>query len=55
LYPRSLPDGSAILFSRCRQAEPCDTMLMDPDGRNDRVLIPAFRFDVVHVDWQPSP
>ncbi|HSK51583.1 MAG TPA: hypothetical protein VLA44_02440, partial [Clostridia bacterium] len=53
-YPRYLPDGSAILFSRCRAAEPCDTRLIDADGRNDRLLIPAFRFDVVHVVWQPS-
>jgi Tol biopolymer transport system component len=55
VYPRYLPDGNAILFSRCREAEPCETRLIDPDGRSDRILIPAFRFDVVHVVWQPSP
>jgi Tol biopolymer transport system component len=55
-YPRYLPDGSAILFSRCPgEGEPCETRLIDPDGENDRVLIAPFRYDTVHVIWQPSP
>jgi Tol biopolymer transport system component len=54
-YPRYLPDGSAILFSRCRWAntERCETRLIDPDGGHDRILIPAR--DGVHVVWQPTP
>jgi Tol biopolymer transport system component len=56
VYPRYLPDGSAILFSRCPgEGEPCETRLIDPNGGNDRVLIAAFRYDTVHVLWQPSP
>jgi Tol biopolymer transport system component len=59
VYPRYLPDGSAILFSRCSQVSPsprpCETRLIDPDGGNERVLIPSFGDDVVHVVWQPTP
>lgn len=56
VYPRYLPDGSAILFSRCRNASPrpCETRLIDPDGEKERVLIPSFGDDVVHAVWQPS-
>lgn len=56
VYPRYLPDGSAILFSRCQEASPrpCETRLINPDGSNDRVVIPSFGDDVVHVVWQPA-
>lgn len=53
-YPRYLPDGSAILFSRCQDGKPCETRLIDTNGDNERVLIAPFRYDTVHVVWQPA-
>jgi Tol biopolymer transport system component len=52
-YPRWLPDGSAILFSRCIGGWTCQTRLIDPDGSNDRLLVPAFGQQVIHPIWQP--
>jgi Tol biopolymer transport system component len=52
-YPRWLPDGSGIIFSRCTGGSVCEMRLINPDGSNDRLLVPAFGNQVIHVMWQP--
>jgi Tol biopolymer transport system component len=54
VYPRWLPDGSAILFSRCDGAFVCETRLISPDGSDDRLLVPYFGKQVVQVMLQPT-
>jgi Tol biopolymer transport system component len=54
LYPRYLPDGSAIAFSRCTDLWTCETRLIDPDGANDRLLFGELGRQTVHVIWQPG-
>jgi Tol biopolymer transport system component len=54
VYPRWLPDGSAILFSRCNDGFACETRLISPDGSDDRPLVPAFGSQVIHVMLQPT-
>jgi TolB protein len=52
-YPRWLPDGSGIIFSRCTGGSVCETRLINPDGSDDRLLVPAFGNQVIHLMWQP--
>lgn len=54
-YPRYLPDGSAIVFSRCTDLWTCETRLIDPDGANDRSLFGELGRQTVHVALQPTP
>jgi hypothetical protein len=53
VYPRYLPDGSAILFSRCLSLWECETRMIDPDGSNDRLLFGELGRQTVHVMLQP--
>ncbi len=53
VYPRYLPDGSAILFSRCLSLFDCETRMIDPDGSNDRLLFGELGRQTVHVMLQP--
>lgn len=57
LYPRYLPDGSAILFSRCPVvlAPNCQTRSIAPDGTDDTLLFDEFATHGVHVMRQPTP
>jgi Tol biopolymer transport system component len=52
-YPRWLPDGSAIIYSRCSDLWTCETRLVDPDGGNDRALFGELGRQTVHVMLQP--
>lgn len=54
VYPRYLPDGSAILFSRCLTLWECEARMIDPDGSNDRLLFSEPGRQTVHVMLQPS-
>jgi Tol biopolymer transport system component len=54
VYPRWLPDGSGILFSRCVGMWTCATRVIAPDGSNDRLLFQELGAQTVHVIWQPS-
>jgi Tol biopolymer transport system component len=54
LYPRWLPDGSGILYSRCITLATCETRVMDPDGSNDRLLFEELGNQTVHIIWQPG-
>jgi len=51
LHPRWLPDGSAIIFSRC-QPTGCEVRLVAPDGTGDRPL-PIEGDGIAHPVWQP--
>ena len=51
VHPRWLPDGSAVLFSRCLGMQ-CEARLVAPDGTNDRAL-PLSDRGLVHPVWQP--
>jgi Tol biopolymer transport system component len=53
VYPRWLPDGTGILYSRCAADGMCETRGVSSDGSDDRALpIPPGR-DLVHVDQRP--
>lgn len=52
-YPRWLPDGSGILYSRCTSASSCETRLMAGDGTDDRSLFGELGEQTVHVALQP--
>jgi hypothetical protein len=54
VFPRWLPDGSAILFSRCDGGFACEPRLINPDGSNDRLLVSAFGSQVHHLMLQPT-
>ncbi len=56
LYPRWLPEGSGIIFSRCPEVDApnCETRTIGPDGTEDRLLLAPFAQHAVHVMWQPS-
>lgn len=56
LYPRYLPDGSGILFSRCpvSRATDCDVHLLAPDGSSDRLLFSTPGRHAVHPILQPG-
>lgn len=51
LHPRWLPDGSAVIFSRCDGWQ-CEVHLVAPDGTDDRVL-PVSDQGLAHPVWQP--
>lgn len=51
VHPRWLPDGSAIIFSRCRPTG-CEVRLVSPDGADDRAL-PIRGPAIGHPVWQP--
>jgi hypothetical protein len=53
VYPRYLPDGSTVLFSRCLSLWECETRMIDPDGSNDRFLFGELGRQTVHVMLQP--
>jgi Tol biopolymer transport system component len=57
LYPRYVPDGSAILFSRCPVvlAPNCETRSLTPNGDTDTFLFKDFAQHGVHVIQQPTP
>jgi Tol biopolymer transport system component len=57
LYPRYVPDGSAILFSRCPVvlAPDCETRSLAPNGDTDTLLFKDFAQHGVHVIQQPTP
>jgi len=56
LYPRWLPDGSGIIFSRCPEVDApnCEIRTIGPGGSDDRLLLAPFTRHAVHVMWQPS-
>jgi Tol biopolymer transport system component len=54
VFPRWLPDSSAILFSRCDGGFDCETRLISPDGSGDRLLVSQFGRQVHHVMLQPT-
>ena len=54
VFPRWLPDASALLFSRCDGGFACETRLISPDGSDDRLLVPEFGSQVHHVMLQPT-
>jgi hypothetical protein len=51
-YPRWLPDGSAVLYSRCMDLWTCRARLVVPDGA-DRLLLEGLGRQTVHFMWQP--
>lgn len=51
VHPRWLPDGSAVLFSRCASIG-CQAHLVAPDGTDDRPL-PIRVPTLAHPVWQP--
>ena len=53
VFPRWLPDGSAILFSRCDGGFACEPRIINPDGSDDRQLVPPFGSQVHHLMLQP--
>ncbi len=53
-YPRWLPDGSAVIYSRCTELRTCDAWLVDPDGVNDRLLLEGLGTQTGHFMWQPT-
>lgn len=53
VYARYLPDGSAILFSRCLSLWVCETRMIDPEGSNDRLLFGELGRQTVHAMLQP--
>jgi Tol biopolymer transport system component len=52
-YPRWLPDGSGIVYSRCMDLWTCRARLVDPDG-TDRLLLEGLGRQTVHFMWQPT-
>jgi Tol biopolymer transport system component len=54
-YPRWLPDGSAVLYSRCTDLWICEARLVDPDGSNDRLVLDGVGRQTVHFRLQPTP
>lgn len=54
VFPRWLPDGSAILFSRCDGGFACEPRVINPDGSDDRRLVSQFGSQVHHVMLQPT-
>ncbi len=55
LYPRWLPDGRGVLFSRCPffEAPDCEAWIVTADGADEERLLPPFAQHGVHVMWQP--
>jgi dipeptidyl aminopeptidase/acylaminoacyl peptidase len=54
VYPRYLPDGGGILFSRCLTLFACEARMTDPDGSNDRLLFGGLGSQTIHVMLQPA-
>jgi Tol biopolymer transport system component len=53
-YPRWLPDGSGIIFSRCTTGGlVCDTRTIAADGSSDVLLVPGLGRGEVHAVMQP--
>jgi Tol biopolymer transport system component len=53
-YPRWLPDGSAVIYSRCTTMLTCEGRLVDPAGTDDRLLVDGLGNQTAHFMWQPS-
>lgn len=56
LYPRWLPDGSGVLFSRCPNVEAaaCETSIVSPEGSDAERLHGPVGQHAVHVIWRPA-
>jgi hypothetical protein len=54
-YPRWLPDGSAILSTRCTDLWTCKSRLVGPDATGDRLLLEGVGRQTSHFMWQPTP
>ena len=56
LYPRWLPDGSGVLFSRCPHVEAaaCETWVVSPAGSDAQRLHGPDGQHAVHVIWRPA-
>ena len=55
VYPRWLPDGSGLIFSRCTGQHRCEIRTVLLDGSGDRLPIKTDNRGVVHPIWQPMP
>jgi Tol biopolymer transport system component len=54
VFPRWLPDGRGILFSRCDGGFACEPRVINPDGSDDRLLVSQFGSQVHHLMLQPT-